>query len=181
MSPTHVHTDSSKNNPRTCPACGKHAHQELRHNSNSTGYQREQHLRTILGPALHSVSTLSRSSGTTLTPLGIRGSSTCPVLLWLQVWCAKPVPGSPDFLTSFRTVFVFLDRPGDPGVKDPPASVGDMGSIPGPGRSHVPWGNLGPGVTTPEPTCHNHRHPCALKSTLHSKKSRRSEKPARLD
>jgi len=24
-------------------------------------------------------------------------------------------------------------------IKNPPASAGDMGSIPGPGRSHMPW------------------------------------------
>ena len=26
-------------------------------------------------------------------------------------------------------------------VKNLPASAGDMGSIPGPGRFHMPWGN----------------------------------------
>ena len=26
-------------------------------------------------------------------------------------------------------------------VKNPPANAGDMGLIPGPGRSHVPWSN----------------------------------------
>ena len=26
-------------------------------------------------------------------------------------------------------------------VKNPPANAGDMGSIPGPGRSHIPWSN----------------------------------------
>ena len=26
-------------------------------------------------------------------------------------------------------------------VKDPPANAGDMGSSPGPGRSHMPWSN----------------------------------------
>ena len=30
---------------------------------------------------------------------------------------------------------------GSPVVKNPPASGGDMGSIPSPGSSHVPWGN----------------------------------------
>ena len=34
-----------------------------------------------------------------------------------------------------------LDFPGGPGEKNPPADVGDTGSIPGPGRSHMPWGN----------------------------------------
>ena len=33
------------------------------------------------------------------------------------------------------------DFPGGPVVKNPSASAGDMGSIPGPGRSHIPWGN----------------------------------------
>ena len=31
--------------------------------------------------------------------------------------------------------------PGDPAVKNPFASAGDMSLIPGLGRSHVPWGN----------------------------------------
>ena len=31
--------------------------------------------------------------------------------------------------------------PGGPVVKNPPASAEDTGSIPGPGRSHVLWGN----------------------------------------
>ena len=31
--------------------------------------------------------------------------------------------------------------PGGTVVKNPPASAGDTGSSPGPGRSHVPWSN----------------------------------------
>ena len=31
--------------------------------------------------------------------------------------------------------------PGGTVVKNPPANVGDMGSSPGPGRSHMPWSN----------------------------------------
>ena len=31
--------------------------------------------------------------------------------------------------------------PGGAVVKNPPAKVGDMGSSPGPGRSHMPWSN----------------------------------------
>ena len=31
--------------------------------------------------------------------------------------------------------------PGGAMVKNPPASEGDMGSILGPGRSHMPWSN----------------------------------------
>ena len=32
-------------------------------------------------------------------------------------------------------------------VKNLPASAGDVGLIPGPGRSHVPWGQLSPCAT----------------------------------
>ena len=31
--------------------------------------------------------------------------------------------------------------PGGAVVKNLPANAGDMGSIPGPGRSHMPWSN----------------------------------------
>ena len=34
-----------------------------------------------------------------------------------------------------------LDLPGDAGDSKPPASVGDMGSVPGLGGFHMPWGN----------------------------------------
>ena len=33
------------------------------------------------------------------------------------------------------------DFPGGTMVKNPPANAGDMGSIPGPGRSHMPRSN----------------------------------------
>jgi len=33
------------------------------------------------------------------------------------------------------------DFPGGPVVKNLLANAGDMGSIPGPGRSHMPWSN----------------------------------------
>ena len=33
------------------------------------------------------------------------------------------------------------DFPGDAVVKNPPANAGDTGSIPGPGRSHMPRSN----------------------------------------
>ena len=32
-------------------------------------------------------------------------------------------------------------NPGGTVVKNPPANAGDMGSSPGPGRSHMPWSN----------------------------------------
>ena len=35
----------------------------------------------------------------------------------------------------------FLDLSIDPVVKNPPANAGDMGLIPGPGRSHMPRSN----------------------------------------
>ena len=42
------------------------------------------------------------------------------------------------------------DFPGGPVVKNPPASAGDMGSIPGPGRSHMGVGQLSLCATTTE-------------------------------
>ena len=36
-------------------------------------------------------------------------------------------------------------------VKNPPANAGDSGSIPDPGRSHMPWEQLSPGATTTNP------------------------------
>ena len=33
------------------------------------------------------------------------------------------------------------DFPGGTVVKNPPANAGDMSSISGPGRSHMPWSN----------------------------------------
>ena len=53
-----------------------------------------------------------------------------------------------------KTFFFFLpkstnrDFPGGPVVKNSPSNIGDLGSIPGPGRSHVP---LSPHITTTEP------------------------------
>ena len=35
----------------------------------------------------------------------------------------------------------FRDFPGGAVVKNQPANAGDMGSIPGPGRSHMLWSN----------------------------------------
>ena len=35
----------------------------------------------------------------------------------------------------------YRDFPGGAVVKNPPANAGDMGSSPGPGRSHIPWSN----------------------------------------
>ena len=37
--------------------------------------------------------------------------------------------------------YVTGDFPGGAVVKNQPANAGDTGSIPGPGRSHMPWSN----------------------------------------
>ena len=42
---------------------------------------------------------------------------------------------------TFITKFSIKGFPGDPVVKNPPANAGDMGSSPGPGRSHMPRSN----------------------------------------
>ena len=35
-----------------------------------------------------------------------------------------------------------MDFPGGPVVNNPPASGGDTGSVPGPGRFHMPWATV---------------------------------------
>ena len=37
--------------------------------------------------------------------------------------------------------YTYWDSPGGAVVKNPPANAGDMGSSPGPGRSHLPQSN----------------------------------------
>ena len=54
---------------------------------------------------------------------------------------------------------VLRDFPGGAVVKNPPASVGDTGSIPGPGRSHTH------GAT--KPVGHNYRA-CSLEPVSHN-------------
>ena len=65
------------------------------------------------------------------------------------------------------------DFPGGAVVKNPPANAGDTGSIPGPGRSHMPWSkearvpqllSLRSRAHEPQllkPVCHNYWSPCA--------------------
>ena len=43
--------------------------------------------------------------------------------------------------TNFCQKMVVLDFPGGPVVKNLPANAGDAGSLPGLGRSHMPWSN----------------------------------------
>ena len=58
-------------------------------------------------------------------------------------WASGPVGVVKEF---FPTIHANWDSrrgdfPGGPVVKNPPANAGDMGSIPGPGWSHMPQGN----------------------------------------
>ena len=62
------------------------------------------------------------------------------------------------------------DFPGGSVDRNLPDNEGDMGSIPGPGRSHMPQSNE-PHATTTEPVC--------LKPVLHNERSRCNEKPVR--
>ena len=59
-------------------------------------------------------------------------------------------------------------------VKNPPDNAGDTGSIPGPGRSHMPRSNWsrGPQLLEPtqlEPMLHSRRGHCNEKPVHHSK------------
>ena len=57
--------------------------------------------------------------------------------------------GSLSFTSSYKATCILKplknidaeDFPGGPVVKNPPANAGDMGSIPGLGRFHMPWSN----------------------------------------
>ena len=65
------------------------------------------------------------------------------------------------------------DFPGGAVVKNPPASAGDMGSSPGPGRSHMPRSNEArvPQLLKPaslEPVLCNKRSHCNEKPTHHN-------------
>ena len=58
---------------------------------------------------------------------------------------------------SFENIKSDLDFPGGAGVKNPPVNAGDTGSIPGPGRSHMPAADqLSLCATTTEPACCNY-------------------------
>ena len=54
------------------------------------------------------------------------------------------------------------DFPAGSVVENPPASAGDTGSMPGPGRSHMPWA----------------AKPVRLEPVIHDEKSLSSEQPA---
>ena len=55
-------------------------------------------------------------------------------------------------------------------VKNPPANAGDMGSSPGPGRSHMPQSNKAHAPPLLKPV--------SLEPVLRNKRSHRNEKPA---
>ena len=63
--------------------------------------------------------------------------------------------------------------PGGAAVENLPANAGDMGSSPGPGRSHMLQSKLGPRATITEPA--------RLEPVLHSRRGRDSERPAHRD
>ena len=44
-------------------------------------------------------------------------------------------------ILNWTLVIIAQGIPGGSVVKNPPANTGDVGSIPGPGRSHMPWIN----------------------------------------
>ena len=47
----------------------------------------------------------------------------------------------PEYFFNMSELFGSMDLPGGAVVKSPPANTGDAGSIPGPGRSHMPRSN----------------------------------------
>ena len=72
--------------------------------------------------------------------------------------------------------------------KNPPDNAGDMGSSPGPGRSHMPWSNeaRAPQLLSLRSRAHEPQllSPCAttteahaLEPVLRNKRSHRNEKP----
>ena len=58
----------------------------------------------------------------------------CTDLVWLVVAQCRVTD-------RFHLHFKCQDLPVGPVVKTPPANAGDTGSIPGPGRFHIPWSN----------------------------------------
>ena len=77
----------------------------------------------------------------------------------------------------------FSDFPGDPVVKNSPANAGDMGSIPGLGRFHMPEGNEAHGLQLLSPSswvCELQLlKPLCLEPMLCNKRSHHNEKSMR--
>ena len=63
---------------------------------------------------------------------------------WIEgrVCTEKGLSGVACERTMNRSRTVYWDFLGGAVVKNPPACAGDLGSIPGPGKSHVLWGNM---------------------------------------
>ena len=59
----------------------------------------------------------------------------CFIVLHIYIWFLPLLPKNSQSKTRSWTF------PGGPVDKNPPANAADMGSISGPGRSHMPWGN----------------------------------------
>ena len=88
-------------------------------------------------------------------------SPRVPHSTWQWGWARCPLPGKMKVLCT--------DLPGGAVVKNLPASSGDTASIPGPGRSHMPWSNYRvpqllslrsrARATTAEPARHNYWSP----------------------
>ena len=62
-------------------------------------------------------------------------------------------------LSCFYLIFKRQDSPGGPVVKNPPANAGDMGLIPGLGRSHLLWDNYACVLQLLKPLCPRARAP----------------------
>ena len=77
---------------------------------------------------------------------------------------------------------MYLDFPGGTVNKNSPASAGDTGSVPGPGRSHMPQSNKSPGPQLLSP-CSTAwelqllKPPRILETMLHTKRSALTRTP----
>ena len=61
--------------------------------------------------------------------------------------------------------------------RSPPANSGDVGSTPGPGRSHMPWGNWACAPQLLKPTCSGARKPPTTKAHAPRACAQKQEKP----
>ena len=121
------------------------------------------------------------SQGHTVNPLNQIYFYTSRIQTCVDTWSLEVNVG---ILAAVKDVFFLEKREGDfPGgtvVKNPPANAEDTGSIPGPGRSHMPRAT--------KPMHHNHwdcfrarepqlLKPLGLEPGLCNKRSHRNEKP----
>ena len=71
---------------------------------------------------------------------GVHSANSLP-FLYNNQYTFKSNPKSSQQLCAYLKTTVDRDFPGSTVVKNTPANVGDTGSSPGPGRSHMPWSN----------------------------------------